>query len=199
MSDMLIYQTEDGSTKIQVQLTENTVWLTQADMVELFQTTKQNISLHIKNIFEEGELVESSVVKEYLTTAADGKNYRTKYYNLDVIISVGYRVKSLRGTQFRIWATERLREYLIKGFTMNDELLKQGGGYFEELLDRIRDIRSSEKVFYRKVLEIYATSMDYDPRARIIKEKQWKKNECQANKYDLQPKSTIPVCCIAEK
>ena len=165
MSDILIYQTEDGSTKIQVQLNDNTVWLTQADMVELFQTTKQNISLHIKNIFEEGELVQNSVVKEYLTTAADGKNYRTKYYNLDVIISVGYRVKSLRGTQFRIWATERLREYLIKGFTMNDELLKQGGGYFEELLDRIRDIRSSEKVFYRKVLEIYATSMDYDPRA----------------------------------
>lgn len=170
MCDILIYQTEDGSTKIQVQLTDNTVWLTQADMTELFQTTKQNISLHIKNIFEEGELVENSVVKEYLTTAADGKNYRTKYYNLDVIISVGYRVKSLRGTQFRIWATERLREYLIKGFTMNDELLKQGGGYFEELLDRIRDIRSAEKVFYRKVLEIYATSMDYDPRATVTQQ-----------------------------
>jgi hypothetical protein len=137
-----------------VQITDNTVWLTQADMVVLFQTTKQNISLHIKNIFEEGELKENSVVKEYLTTAADGKNYRTQYYNLDVIISVGYRVKSLRGTQFRIWATERLREYLIKGFAMNDDLLKQGGGYFDELLDRIRDIRSSEKVFYRKVLEI---------------------------------------------
>jgi hypothetical protein len=137
-----------------VQITDNTVWLTQADMVVLFQTTKQNISLHIKNIFEEGELKENSVVKEYLTTASDGKNYRTKYYNLDVIISVGYRVKSLRGTQFRIWATERLREYLIKGFAMNDDLLKQGGGYFDELLDRIRDIRSSEKVFYRKVLEI---------------------------------------------
>lgn len=170
MNEILIYQTEDGSTKIQVQLTDNTVWLTQADMTELFQTTKQNISLHIKNIFEEGELVENSVVKEYLTTAADGKNYRTKYYNLDVIISVGYRVKSLRGTQFRIWATERLREYLIKGFTMNDELLKQGGGYFEELLDRIRDIRSAEKVFYRKVLEIYATSMDYDPRATVTQQ-----------------------------
>lgn len=170
MNDILIYQTEDGSTKIEVQLTDNTVWLTQADMVELFQTTKQNISLHIKNIFEEGELEENSVVKEYLTTAADGKNYRTKYYNLDVIISVGYRVKSQRGTQFRIWATERLREYLIKGFTMNDELLKQGGGYFEELLDRIRDIRSAEKVFYRKVLEIYATSMDYDPRATVTQQ-----------------------------
>lgn len=169
-SSILIYHTQDGSTRIQVQLTENTVWLTQADMVELFQTTKQNISLHIKNIFEEGELDENSVVKEYLTTAADGKNYRTKYYNLDVIISVGYRVKSLRGTQFRIWATERLREYLIKGFTMNDELLKQGGGYFEELLDRIRDIRSSEKVFYRKVLEIYSTSVDYDPRASVTQQ-----------------------------
>ncbi len=169
-SNLLIYQTKDGSTKIQVQLTDNTVWLTQADMVELFQTTKQNISLHIKNIFEEGELDENSVVKEYLTTAADGKNYRTKGYNLDVIISVGYRVKSLRGTQFRIWATERLREYLIKGFTMNDDLLKKGGGYFDELLDRIRDIRSSEKVFYRKVLEIYSTSVDYDARASITQQ-----------------------------
>ncbi|MFZ6038444.1 MAG: virulence RhuM family protein [Bacteroidota bacterium] len=166
-SEILLYQSDDGQIKIQVRLENETVWLTQADMVELFQTTKQNISLHIKNIFEEGELDEYSVVKEYLTTAADGKNYRTKHYNLDVIISVGYRVKSLRGTQFRIWATERLREYLIKGFTMNDDLLKQGGGYFEELLERIRDIRSSEKVFYRKVLEIYATSIDYDPRAEI--------------------------------
>jgi hypothetical protein len=115
-------------------------------------------------------LDENSVVKEYLTTAADGKNYRTKGYNLDVIISVGYRVKSLRGTQFRIWATERLREYLIKGFTMNDDLLKKGGGYFDELLERIRDIRSSEKVFYRKVLEIYATSVDYDARASITQQ-----------------------------
>jgi hypothetical protein len=166
-SELLLYQSEDGTIKIQVRLEDNTVWLTQADMVELFQTTKQNISLHIKNIFDEGELDENSVVKEYLTTASDGKNYRIKHYNLDVIISVGYRVKSLRGTQFRIWATERLREYLIKGFTMNDDLLKQGGGYFEELLERIRDIRSSEKVFYRKVLEIYATSIDYDPRAEI--------------------------------
>jgi hypothetical protein len=166
-SELLLYQSDDGTIKIQVRLEDNTVWLTQADMVELFQTTKQNISLHIKNIFDEGELDENSVVKEYLTTASDGKNYRIKHYNLDVIISVGYRVKSLRGTQFRIWATERLREYLIKGFTMNDDLLKQGGGYFEELLERIRDIRSSEKVFYRKVLEIYSTSIDYDPRAEI--------------------------------
>lgn len=166
-SEILLYQSDDGQIKIQVRLENETVWLTQADMMELFQTTKQNISLHIKNIFKEGELDEYSVVKEYLTTAADGKSYRTKHYNLDVIISVGYRVKSLRGTQFRIWATERLREYLIKGFTMNDDLLKQGGGYFEELLERIRDIRSSEKVFYWKVLEIYATSIDYDPRAEI--------------------------------
>lgn len=169
-SQILLYRSDDGQIKIHVRLEKDTVWLTQADMVVLFQTTKQNISLHIKNIFEEGELDENSVVKEYLTTAADGKSYRTKHYNLDIIISVGYRVKSLRGTQFRIWATERLREYLIKGFTMNDDLLKQGGGYFEELLVRIRDIRSSEKVFYRKVLEIFATSLDYDPRANITQD-----------------------------
>ncbi len=168
-SDILLYQTEDGKTKVEVRLEDETVWLRQADLVDLFQTTKQNISLHIQNIFKEGELDENSVVKEYLTTASDGKKYRTKFYNLDVIISVGYRVRSLRGTQFRIWATERLREYLIKGFTMNDDLLKKDGGYFEELLERIRDIRSSEKVFYRKVLEIYATSIDYDPRAKSTK------------------------------
>jgi hypothetical protein len=164
-SEVLIYQAEDGNTKIQVRLTENTVWLTQADMVDLFQSSKSNISEHIKHIFEEGELIESSVVRKFRTTAADGKSYITSYYNLDVVISVGYRVKSLRGTQFRIWATERLREYLIKGFTMNDDFLKRGAGYFEELLERIRDIRSSEKVFYRKVLEIYATSIDYNPNA----------------------------------
>jgi hypothetical protein len=169
-SEILLYQSDGGHIKIQVRLENDTVWLTQADMVELFQTTKQNISLHIKNIFEDGELEENLVVKDYLTTAIDGKNYRTKHYNLDVIISVGYRVKSLRGTQFRIWATERLREYLIKGFTMNEDLLKQGGGYFEELLDRIRDIRSSEKVFYRKVLEIYGTSLDYDPRSSVTQQ-----------------------------
>jgi hypothetical protein len=169
-SDILLYQSDDGKIKIQVRLQDNTVWLTQSDMVELFQSSKSNISEHIKHIFEEGELQEGSVVRKFRTTAADGKNYEVNYYNLDVIISVGYRVKSLRGTQFRIWATERLREYLIKGFTMNDELLKQGGGYFEELLERIRDIRSSEKIFYRKVLEIYATSIDYDPRAEITQQ-----------------------------
>lgn len=169
ISEVLMYQTEDGQTKIEVRREDETVWLTQAQMVNLFQTTKQNISLHINNIFKEGELSENAVVKEYLTTASDGKKYRTKFYNLDVIISVGYRVKSHRGTQFRIWATQRLKEYIIKGFTMNDDLLKQAGGgnYFKELLARIRDIRSSEKVFWRQVLDIYATSIDYDPRAEI--------------------------------
>ncbi|MGI6395489.1 MAG: virulence RhuM family protein [bacterium] len=169
-SEILLYQSDDGQLKIQVRLENETVWLTQADMVELFQSSKSNISEHIKHVFEEGELQENSVVRKFRTTAADGKNYEVNYYNLDVIISVGYRVKSLRGTQFRMWATERLREYLIKGFTMNDDLLKQGGGYFEELLERIRDIRSSEKVFYRKVLEIYATSLDYDPKAGITQQ-----------------------------
>lgn len=143
------------------------MWLTQAQMVELFQTTKQNISLHTNNIFKEGELNANSVVKEYLTTASDGKNYKVKHYNLDVIISVGYRVKSLVGTHFRRWATERIKEYMIKGFTMDDERLKElgGGHYWKELLDRIRDIRSSEKVLYRQVLDLYATSVDYDPKS----------------------------------
>ena len=161
----LLYQTSDGQTRLEVRLENETVWLSQNQMAELFQTTKQNVSLHIRNIFKEGELPEVSVVKEYLTTAADGKNYKTNFYNLDVIISVGYRVKSHRGTQFRIWATQRLREYIVKGFALDDERLKRAGGgnYFEELLARIRDIRSSEKVFWRKVLEIYATSIDYDP------------------------------------
>jgi hypothetical protein len=166
-SNLILYQTEDGSLKIQVHLVDNSVWLTQADMVELFQSSKANISEHIKNVFQEGELMEEAVVRNFRTTASDNKTYLVKYYNLDVVISVGYRVRSLRGTQFRIWATERLREYLIKGFTMNDDILKQGGGYFEELLERIRDIRSSEKIFYRKVLEIYATSLDYNPNAEI--------------------------------
>lgn len=165
LTQILLYQTEDRRTRIEVRLENETVWLNQLQMAELFQTSKQNVSLHIQNIFQERELKEDSVVKEYLTTAADGKSYRTKFYNLDVIISVGYRVKSLRGTQFRIWATQRLREYLIKGFTLDDERLKQAGGgnYFDELLERIRDIRSSEKVFWRKVLDIYAISIDYDP------------------------------------
>lgn len=164
-SDLVMYQTEDGETKIEVSINKDTVWLTQAQMCELFQKGKSTISEHITNIFKEGELQEKQVIREIRTTASDGKTYNVKYYNLDVIISVGYRVKSHRGTQFRIWATQRLREYLIKGFTMNDELLKNAGGgnYFDELLERIRDIRSSEKVFWRKVLDIYATSIDYDP------------------------------------
>jgi hypothetical protein len=168
-SEILMYQTEDGKTKIEVRMEDETVWLTQAQLAELFQTSKQNVSLHINNVFKEGELNELSVVKEYLTTASDGKKYKTKFYNLDVIISVGYRVKSHRGTQFRIWATQRLKEYIIKGFAMNDDLLKKAGGgnYFEELSERIRDIRSSEKVFYRKILDIYATSIDYSPDAAI--------------------------------
>jgi hypothetical protein len=165
--EVLLYQTEDGKTRIDVHLQGETVWLTQMQMTELFQTTKQNISLHLKNVFDEGELVKNSVVKESLTTANDGKKYNTAYYNLDVVISVGYRVKSIRGTQFRIWATQRLKEYLIKGFALDDKRLKKAGGgnYFDELLARIRDIRSSEKVFWRKILDIYATSIDYTPNA----------------------------------
>lgn len=167
--EILIYKTEDGLTKIDVTLEDETVWLSLDQMAELFQRDKSTVSRHIKNIFKEGELVQSSVVANFATTAADGKRYNVDYYNLDVIISVGYRVKSLRGTQFRIWATKRLKEYMIKGFTLDDERLKElgGGGYFKELLERIRDIRASEKVFYRQVLEIYATSIDYDPKAEV--------------------------------
>lgn len=166
-NQIIMYQTEDGLTKIEVTLEDETVWLNQAQMAELFQTTKQNISYHINNCFKEGELNKESVVKDFLTTAADGKPYNTHYYNLDVVISVGYRVKSLRGTQFRIWANRILKEYLIKGFAINDDLLKSSGGgdYFKELLDRIRDIRSSERVFYRQILDVYATSIDYDKNA----------------------------------
>lgn len=165
--NIIIYQTDDGLTHIDVKFEDETVWLTQQQMAELFSTSKQNISLHINNCFKEGELEPNSVVKEYLTTASDGKNYKVKHYNLDVIISVGYRVKSLVGTHFRRWATERIKEYMIKGFTMDDERLKElgGGHYWKELLDRIRDIRSSEKVLYRQVLDLYATSVDYDPKS----------------------------------
>jgi hypothetical protein len=164
-TEMIMYQTEDGQTKIDVRMEDETVWLSLNQMVELFNSSKSNISEHIKHVFEEGELDKQAVVRKIRTTATDGKNYNVDYYNLDVIISVGYRVKSLRGTQFRMWATKRLNEYIIKGFTMNDDLLQKAGGssYFDELLDRIRDIRSSEKVFWRKVLDIYATSIDYNP------------------------------------
>ena len=165
-SEIIMYQTEDGLTKIETTFDGDTVWLSLDQMAELFQRDKSTISRHIKNIFNEGELERNSVVANFATTAADGKIYQVDYYNLDVIMSVGYRVKSLRGTQFRIWANSVLKEYLKKGFAMNDELLKNNGGgaYFDELLERIRDIRSAEKVFWRKVLEIYATSIDYDPR-----------------------------------
>ena len=164
-SEIVLYQAEDGRTRIQVRLEDETVWLTQKLMAELFQKDVRTINEHIRNIFAEGELSPESVIRNFRITAADGKAYDTQHYNLDVIISVGYRVKSHRGTQFRIWATQRLREYIIKGFTLDDERLKQAGGgnYFDELLARIRDIRASEKVFWRKVLDIYATSIDYDP------------------------------------
>lgn len=163
---IILYQTEDGKSRIEVTLCNDTVWLTADQMAELFQRNKSTISRHIKNVFEDGELNPDSVVAFFATTAADNKKYQVTYYNLDMIISVGYRVKSHRGVQFRIWATQVLREYLVKGFAMNDDLLKRAGGgnYFDELLSRIRDIRSSEKVFYRKILEIYALSIDYDPR-----------------------------------
>ncbi|MCI9015627.1 MAG: virulence RhuM family protein [Clostridia bacterium] len=171
-NDIIFYTTDDGQVKIEVRLEDENVWLTQNAMAELFDTTKQNISLHIKNIFEEKELNENSVVKENLTTASDGKNYKTKFYNLDLIISVGYRVKSIRGTQFRIWANKLIKEYLIKGYNLNVDRFKNNGGgvYFEEVLEKIRDIRSSEKVFWRKILDIYATSIDYDARDEKTKE-----------------------------
>ncbi len=170
-SELIFYRTEDGRTRLEVRLENETVWLTQNQMADLFQTTKQNISQHIQNVFSEKELCEISVVKDSFTTAADGKIYQIKYYNLDVIISVGYRVKSLAGTQFRIWATQRLREYIVKGFTLDDERLKQGGNpYFDELLARIRDIRAAEKNFYQKIRDIYSTSADYDERAEITQD-----------------------------
>lgn len=168
-SNIIIYQNEDGKIKIETRLENETVWLTQAQMAELFQKSRVTITEHIRNIFKENELEEDSVSRNFRLTAADGKDYDTAFYNLDVIISVGYRVKSQQGTRFRQWATAHLREYIVKGFTLNDELLKQGGkgNYFDELLARIRDIRSSEKVFWRKVLEIYATSIDYDPKQEV--------------------------------
>ena len=164
-SNILIYQTEDGQTKIQTRLEDETVWLSQEQMAELFQKARSTINEHIKNIYLENELSEEESMKKFGNSEFAKKP--THYYNLDVIISVGYRVKSMQGTKFRQWATQRLKEYIVKGFTMNDELLKEAGGgnYFEELLARIRDIRSSEKVFWRKVLDIYATSIDYDPKA----------------------------------
>ena len=171
--NIILYQTPDGQSKIEVTLSGDTVWLTADQMAELFQRNKSTISRHIKNVFEEGELQADMVVAFFATTTQHGaiigkqQTHQTAFYNLDMIISIGYRVKSHRGVQFRIWATNVVREYIVKGFALNDELLKRAGGgnYFDELLARIRDIRSSEKVFYRKVLAIYALSIDYDPRA----------------------------------
>ena len=169
---VIIYTANDGKTKIDVKLEEETLWLTQAQMCELYQTSKSNVSEHIKHIFEEGELNEESVVRKFRTTAADGKEYLVSHYNLDMIIALGYRVRSIIATRFRQWATERLKEYIVKGFTLDDDRLKKlgGGSYWKELLERIRDIRASEKVLYRQILEIYATSIDYDPRAQVSQE-----------------------------
>ena len=168
-NNIVIYQTDDGMTKIDVRLEDETVWLSQQQMADLYDTTKQNISLHIKNIFDEEELSVDLTVKEFLTVQKEGNRKverKVKYYNLDMIISLGYRIKSKIATNFRIWATERLKEYMIKGFTMDDERLKGNGGgnYWKELLARIKDIRSSEKVLYRQVLDLYATAIDYDPK-----------------------------------
>jgi hypothetical protein len=172
--EFLIYQTQDGNTHVQVRMDRDTVWLSLNQMVDLFQRDKSVISRHIRNVFEERELERGSTVANFATVQTEGERTverQIECFNLDVIISVGYRVKSVRGTQFRIWATQRLREYIVKGFTLDDERLKKAGGgdHFEELLDRIRDIRSSERVFWRKVLDIYALSEDYDPKAETSK------------------------------
>jgi hypothetical protein len=174
-SQIILYQTPDGQTNLEVKLQDETVWLSQAQMAELFQTTKQNVSLHVKNIFSEKELDGNSVVKEYLTTAVDGKKYPTLFYNLDLIISVGYRINSHRGTQFRIWATKQLREFIVKGFVMDDQRLAEGKtlrgiNYFNELLERVRAIRTSEKNFYEKVRDTFATSIDYDSKVETAKD-----------------------------
>ncbi len=170
--EVIFYQTDDGKTRLEVRLQDETVWLSQKLMAELFQTTKQNISLHIQNVFDEGELMTDATVKEYLTVQTEGSRQVKRpvdFYNLDMIISVGYRIKSHVATRFRQWATQRLREYIIKGFTMDDERLKEvnniGSDYFDEMLERIRDIRSSEKRFYQKIRDIYKLAADYDPTA----------------------------------
>ena len=174
-SQFLLYQTEDGQTRIEVQFRGETVWLSLNQMSELFQRDKSVISKHIRNVFDEGELTSEATVAKYATVQTEGSRQVSRdieYYNLDVIISVGYRVKSHRGTQFRIWATQQLKEFIIKGFALDDQRLKNAGGgnYFQELLARIRDIRTSEKVFWRQVLDIYATSIDYDPTEEVTKQ-----------------------------
>lgn len=167
--NIIIYKDKDGNNNIEVKMQDNMVWLNLNQLVKLYNSSKSNISEHIKHIFEEGELDEMSTVRNFRTVVNNGKNYNIKYYNLDMIVAIGFRVRSNIGTNFRKWANERITEYMIKGFTMNDELLKRAGGglYFDELLSRIRDIRSSEKVFWRKILDIYATSVDYDPKSEI--------------------------------
>ena len=168
-NNMIIYVSKDGNVKVDVSIENEDIWMSQDIMANLYGTSKQNISYHINNIFKEEELDKNSVVKDFLTTAKDGKKYNVSHYNLDTIIAVGYRINSKKATEFRIWATRVLKEYMIKGFTLNDERLKNNGEspYFEELLARIRDIRSSEKIFWRKVLDIYATSIDYDPKNKL--------------------------------
>jgi len=170
--NIVIYKDKNGNNNIEVKMRDNTVWLNQEQLVKLYNSSKSNISEHIKHIFEEGELDEMSTVRKFRTVASNGKSYNMNYYNLDMIVAIGFRVRSNVGTNFRKWANERLIEYMTKGFTMNDDLLKRAGGglYFDELLSRIRDIRSSEKVFWRKILDIYATSVDYDPKAKITQE-----------------------------
>lgn len=168
-SEFILFKTEDEKISVDVRMNEQDVWLTQDQLALLFGVERPGITQYIKNIFSEGELQENSVSKKFLRTATDGKKYDTKHYNLDMIFSLGYRVNSKVATQFRVWATKHLNEYIRKGFTMDDERLKNlgGGGYWKELLQRIRDIRASEKVFYRQILDIYATSMDYDPKAEV--------------------------------
>ena len=170
--NIVIYKDKSGNDNIEVKMQDNTVWLNQEQLIKLYNSSKSNISEHIKHIIQEGELEENLVVRKFRTTAKDGKSYNVNYYNLDMIVAIGFRVRSNIGTNFRKWANDRLTEYMIKGFTMNDDLLKRAGGglYFDELLSRIRDIRSSEKVFWRKVLDIYATSIDYDPKSKITQE-----------------------------
>lgn len=168
-SQIIIYQTDDGKTRVEVRFEHQNVWLTQKLMAELFETTVANINIHLKNIFQTGELQQNSVIKDFLITASDGKKYKTKMYGIEIIVAIGYRVNSERGTLFRQWATDRLKEYMVKGFAMDDVRLKQGGyksRFFEELLERIRDIRSSERMLYQKVTDIYATSIDYHKNAK---------------------------------
>ena len=168
-NNMIIYVSKDGNIKVDVNIQNETIWMSQDMMANLYDTTKQNISYHLNNIFKEKELDKDSVVKNFLTTASDGKNYNVLHYNLDAIIAVGYRIISKKATEFRMWATKILKEYIVKGFSLNDEKLKNNGEnpYFEELLARIRDIRSSEKIFWRKVLDIYSTSVDYNPKDKL--------------------------------